>query len=62
MSGAAMRGNRHREEPEGVEGRPSFDGLCDAAIQGGSFCPSFPGPLRFARDDGLGSAERDKQR
>ncbi len=54
MSGVAMRGNGHREDPKRSEG--------DAAIPARSSCPSFPGSLRFDRDDGLGSAERDKQR
>jgi ABC-type oligopeptide transport system ATPase subunit len=49
-------GRNHREEPQGVERRPSFrTGYRGAAIQGNRSGPSSPGLLRFARNDDPGS-------
>jgi hypothetical protein len=54
---AALKWNRHREEPQGVERRPSFDGLWRRGDPGGSRGPTTPGLLRFARNDGRGSTQ-----
>ena len=43
--------NRHREEPQGVERRPSSTGYGDAAIQESLGALRSPGLLRFARND-----------
>jgi hypothetical protein len=52
----ALVRNRHREEPQGVERRPSFrTGYGDAAIQESPAALCSPGLLRFARNDDHGS-------
>ena len=55
---AAFGWSRHREEPQGVERRPSFrTGYGDAAIQKAVGRPTFPWMLRFACNDDRGSTQ-----